>query len=282
MAAKQWPLGQLILMMLVLISLASSLAYSDEQVKLQTSDDLSIVGAYYSAKTQQPSQRLIIVSPGYAQHADTKSMQHVAQGLTEFGHVVVISYRGNGNSAGKYTFGAKEFLDLQAVYHWAQSKFNTITVLGFSLGAYTALRFCAQQSPNLDQLLLVSCPPSMEAVFFSGAAFLNPLIILFRKSDYAIQPDLDIWFRWGWPFQAKPNLLTIVGQVTVPTHFLIGANDTLVYPNLTRKVAAAMTCERSVTTMPNGLHAEHMFLQEPEKFLAWVKEKLVGSSNEDN
>lgn len=243
--------------------------------EVTTVDDISISCAFYSCADESQNKSLIIVSPGYAQHHRTRSMKALAEDMAVFSDVVVISYRGNGHSGGRYSFGADETRDLQAVYKWAFGKYDDINILGFSLGAYVAFRFCAEQSPEINNLLLVSCPSSVEDVTLSGAAFLNPVIILFRSIKYQIEPENDIWFRWNWPFKKKLNLIKLAANLDIPAHFLIAEKDTLVYPEQTRKIIIAVKGEKSLRTMKNGIHAEHMYLQNPSAFINWVKSRIL-------
>lgn len=239
---------------------------------LSSADGVTISCAYYQCKPQHRADSLIILSPGYAQHHGTGSMKNLANDLSGLNaDVLVLSYRGNGKSSGRFTFGADEIDDLNAAYQWGESRYNEIHLLGFSLGAYTAFRFAVEKPHRLKSLMLVSCPTSVEDITLSGGAFLNPVIILFRKVNYQTKPENDLWFRWDWPFKKKPNLSVLADKITVPVHFLIAEHDTLVYADQSRKIAAKVKGKKTVTTFKDGIHAEHMYLQNRERFLSWVE-----------
>lgn len=243
---------------------------SDSTHKVFTTSDNIQISTTFAIARKNPGKQLFIVAPGYAQHADTKSMQAITYFLSAFTDVITISFRGNGRSKGWYTYGAKELEDLKAVLDWANTNYKDISLLGFSMGAYISYRGCAEYPIGISRAFLVSCPSSVEDITASGAAFLNPIIILFRQVSYVLQPDKDVFFRSAWPFLKKPNLVTLAKDVTVPCHFLIAGKDTLVYDALTRNVFDATASKKTLTTFPEGIHAEHMFLQDPKTFMHWL------------
>lgn len=237
---------------------------------LTTVDDIVLSLNLYSKNTAV-SETLLIIAPGFSQHKNTRPMYRMAEELVEYQDTLVIDFRGTGKSKGVYTFGAKEYLDLYAVLTWAKSRYEKILLLGLSLGGYHSLR-AAYLLPNLiDKLLLVSCPTRVEDVVTSGAALLHPFYLLFRKSNWCIAPQYDLIFRWGWPFTDKPDLRKLAKSIHVPAAFLVAGKDTLVYPSLTQAVYHAYSGRKSWTCFPEGFHAEAMFLQNPKKFLAWVR-----------
>ncbi|MCD4812554.1 alpha/beta hydrolase [bacterium] len=246
-------------------------ASEPETIRLKTLDQIEIQAAWYHGDTLgKGNSQLLVIAPGFAQHPRTRSMRLLAQALEPYFDVVVISFRGNQGSQGRYSFGAKEVIDLQALIDWARTRYTRVSLLGLSLGAYSAYLYCALMPGTVSELFLVSCPPSVETVVTSGAAFLNPLIILFRETAYVHEPENDVFFKWDWPFIQKNNLVLIGDKVTIPSHFLVGQKDTLVYPALTKKVFTATQGPKTWLEVKAGLHAEHMFHQDPAFFINWI------------
>lgn len=216
-----------------------------------------------------PKPRLVIVAPGYAQHSSTASMQTLASALTATADVLIMDFRGNGASGGRFTFGAEEYRDLQPALEWAE-QYDDVSLLGFSLGAYHAIRASEAFPGRVRRLLLVSCPTSVEEIVTSGGAFWNPLTLLFRSVKFRYPPENDQGFRWGWPFAAKPDSAALAARLAVPCHFLVGGKDALVFEGLSRKVYEAVPGLKTWTRFENGVHAEEMFMQFPEDFMAWL------------
>jgi pimeloyl-ACP methyl ester carboxylesterase len=271
--AMHWIMTCVILFLLLSgLCLGPSVCRAEERsLEFHTADQVLIHVRYWQgASAGKPG--LIIVAPGYAQHSGTASMQTLAMALTPTADVVIVDFRGNGKSGGKFTFGAKEYLDLEPVLAWAKT-YPDITLLGFSLGAYHSIRAASRFPGSVQRLLLVSCPTRLEDIVSSGGAFLNPLALLFRKVSFRYPPENDLSFRWTWPFSEKPDSAALVAHLAIPCHFLVGGQDTLVFERLSRKVYAAAAGEKSYTRFEKGVHAEAMFLQFPERFMAWVLAK---------
>ncbi len=262
-----------VVIFLWLFLLVPLLAADCKYFTFTTSDEVKLFAEFKSGP--KPScQRLIIVAPGFAQHHATRSMQALTSGLTSTADVLIIDFRGTGESYGYYWFGAKEHLDLEPVLNWARPQYSDITLLGFSLGAYSSLRACVEFPGLADRLLLVSCPTQVEDIILSGAAFLNPLAVAFRQTSFQIKPEDDIFFRWGPILAAKPSGAELAGNIQIPCHFLVGGQDTLVYESLSKKVYNAVKVSKSWLKIVNGVHAEQIFLQDPDFFTIWVRANM--------
>ncbi len=260
-------------MLLVLFLPIPGLAADNKYLTFTTSDDVKVFAEFRSGP-QLSEKRLIIVAPGFAQNHATRSMQALTYWLASTADVLVVDFRGTGESPGSFWFGAREYLDLEPVFNWAQPQYCDITLLGFSLGAYSGLRACVEFPGRVDRLLLVSCPTKVEDIILSGAAFLNPLVVAFRQTGFQIEPEDDIFFSWGPILSAKPSGAELAGKIQIPCHFLVGGQDTLVYESLSKKVYTAVEVSKSWLKIVNGVHAEQMFLQDPDFFMLWVNAKI--------
>ncbi len=244
----------------------------DQTLEFTTSDQVRI-STLWRQGDPQPKERLIIVAPGFAQHSGTKSMQALATALTATADVLIVNFRGNGPSQGTFTFGSREYLDLEPVLAWSKS-YADVTLMGFSLGAYHSLCSIHAHPNAVKRLLLVSCPTRVEDIVLSGGAFINPLVLMFRNTKFQHPAENDIFFRWGWPFSGKTEGSVLAADVSVPVHFLVAGKDTLVFERLTQQVCAAVPGVKTYTRMDEGLHAEAMFLQFPDEFLRWVEQSM--------
>jgi hypothetical protein len=55
----------------------------------------------------------------------------------------------------------------------------------------------------------------------------------------------------------------------------MGGRDRLIFPSLSQEVYACLPGPKSLTRMPQGLHAERMFLQDPSAFEAWLHQQAL-------
>ncbi len=243
---------------------------------LTTVDDIAISVDLYR-KNGSASETLFVIAPGFSQHKSTRPISEMAKSLSQFQDTLVLDFRGNGKSGGRFTFGASEYLDLHAVLTWAKPRYGRIVLLGLSLGAYHSLRIAAVLPDVITQLLLVSCPTRVEEIVTSGGALLHPLCIMMRNVHWRIQPQFDVFFRWSWPFTSKPDARELAKSLTVPAAFLVAGKDTLIFERYSRYVYNAYNGHKTWTCFPEGLHAESMFLQNPDSFVAWVRRNSMAA-----
>lgn len=260
----------------VVVLLLSPCHAGDRDLTFITEDRVRIHTLFCQGEAQ-PKTRLMIIAPGYAQHSGTRAMRTLAMALTATADVAIVDFRGNGQSEGAFTFGAREYLDLGPVLRWS-SAYPDVTLLGFSLGAYHSIRAAQAYPEYVRRLLLVSCPTCVEEVVLSGGAFLNPPALLFRRTRFQYPPENDLFFRWAWPFSSKPDSTVTAARLDIPCHFLVGGKDTLVFERLSRKVFAAVPGSKTYIRMEHGVHAEGMFLQFPDDFTTWVEERVTNAA----
>lgn len=246
-------------------------------VPVRTSDGLDLTFWWWDqAKVRS---RLLIVSPGFAQHHGTRIMRHLALELVDQAKadVLGVDFRGMADNPGRYGFGFAEHLDLQEAFRWAKKmKYKRVELVGFSMGAYIALRALAIDPGPVKRCYFVSGPTKIEDIVTT----LGPLRQAFALATHWHHIRTRFWagsqwlFRWDWPLRSKPSAVDFAPRVKVPVHFLAGAYDQLVLPKLTKAVYEAVKAPKSLTTFPRGQHAEYMALEERQAFLAWMKERV--------
>jgi surfactin synthase thioesterase subunit len=83
------------------------------------------------------------------------------------------------------------------------------------------------------------------------------------------------FFRWGNPFSPKPKAEWLAPAVSVPVSFLVGGKDRLVVKSLSRKVYESTSKKKSWTEIPEGNHAEFLYMENQTKFMAWLRRSLA-------
>ena len=263
-----------ILLLGLILQLGSGWAQEPKAMTFITSDDVSIEADLYKAGHKANSDTLIVVAPGFAQHKGTRNMKAVCGALTATADILIVDFRGNGQSSGSYWFGTKEYLDLEPALKWARPLYRKIYLMGFSIGAYTCVRAASQHPEWVDWLFLISCPTKVEEIVSSGGALYNPLAMMTRKVDYKFVPENDMFFRWGPIFSGKPSAQDLASKLKMSASFLVGSKDALVFERLSRTVFDAYAGPKTWTKFEDGVHAEGMFLQFPEKFMEWFKAEM--------
>lgn len=258
--------------------MASKLRPGVERVPIQvrTADGLDLT--FWLWDQRRVKDRLLIVSPGFLQHHGTNIMQHVARMFWDGGDVLGVDYRALAGNPGAYSFGIDESRDLQAAFAWARRmRYKRVELLGFSMGAYIALKAVAEDPGPVRRLYFVSGPTRIEEIVTSGGPVLQ--FWSFLKHWHYIR--LRVWagsqflFRWAWPLRwgKHPDARTLAPKVRIPVHYLAGTEDRLVLPRLTRAVYEATQSKKSWTVLKDGQHAEYMALMMSKDFLAWMKSR---------
>ena len=188
--------------------------------------------------------------------------------------VVDYDVRGTGKSEGFYSFGAHDYLDIQAILEWAHGKYRKIGLLGFSIGAYSSMRAALEYPELVNKIFLVSCPQSLEDVMMSGGLFKSMLAVMTNQDVQQQQHPGDILFRWGYPFESEPNLVDEAPSLKVPAAFLVGGVDPLVFSARTRMIYDQVASPKTWMQINNGYHAEMMFYDFPTQFMGWLKGEL--------
>ena len=240
-----------------------------------TEDNLKI--ALHQMGGSAEAKRCLIIAPGFAQAAKSENFILLARDLaTPDRSVLCLDMRGTGNSEGRYSFGGQEHLDVLAALKFARQRYESIDILGFSLGAYSCLRAAAETAIYADRLFLVSCPTSVEEIIFKGSIFKHCMNIFKNPSKF--KDDGGYIFRWGNPLSKKTNVSKKVIKADVPIHFLAGKSDLLIPPKMSKKVFhATQVDQKSWTELDEGLHADLMYIENPSAFKTWLEEPGANS-----
>ncbi|MES2963468.1 MAG: alpha/beta fold hydrolase, partial [Bdellovibrionota bacterium] len=218
---------------------------------------------------ERGTDRVVLIAPGYAQHGGSRIMQTVSKLLANEGRdVVLLDLRGTGESEGRFTFGREEWLDIQAALRWARERFARIELMGFSMGAYSSLRTSVDGELKPDRLFLVSCPTRFHDVVFKGGMIRHALKSL--VSPELLKKERYPFFKWTFPFKAKPSAVELASRLEVPVNFLVGADDVLVTPKMSEEVYSAVRGSKSWARFEDADHAEFIFESHTASFIAWA------------
>ena len=180
---------------------------------------------------------------------------------------IIFDFRGHGKSGGKYTWSAKEDLDVKAVLDYAKAQgYKHIGVVAFSLGAAAAVNAAATRD-DIESMVLISCPSSFRMVDFH---FWEP----------AMLSDLfdNIGCKWGGKGARAGSILipkkdpidTIVSLKNTAILFIHGDTDWVVKDRHSRKLFDAAPGPKRIEIVKGGLHAERLIQADPEAMKALI------------
>jgi pimeloyl-ACP methyl ester carboxylesterase len=239
------------------------------EVMVQSTDGHRIALNHYDNQ----HNRCLIIAPGWAMCKDCHPFVSLAEAFQTHMDVIVMDFRGHGRSSGCFTFTANEPHDLVAVVNYARQRYNTIALMGFSLGAATAIIHCATHN-DVQVLIAVSAPTEFTRIenhFWKPAAFMNT----FKKFRLSERRNI----RPGRPFHPKQAPVDVVERLRLPTLYVAGTDDPTVHEWHTRTLFEATPCIKDYVVFEQGHHAEDLFLKTPELFIqhcqTWIESSTL-------
>ena len=228
-----------------------------ESLFVKTEDNVKIAFNLY--RTGHKS--VVIICPGWFMTKDSKAFSILAEGLSEKYDVIAMDFRGHGKSGGFYTFTSKEILDLKAVVEFAHKNYDEVNLAGFSLGGAVVLIYGAEFG-GINRIIAVSAPCDFYKIE-NRMWHPNAWIPTFKK----FEPKRWISVRPSLIIRKKIKPIDIVDKIQSPTLFVAGKNDVTVCPWHTEELFKKAVCKKKLEIFEDGIHAEDLFLAEPERFL---------------
>jgi len=219
------------------------------EITLKTKDNIKISANHY----KKGFDKVLIICPGFLMHKDSKPFLKLSKKLSEYFDVITLSFRGHGNSEGRYTFTSRESRDLKAVIDFASAKYDSIGIIGFSLGAAIAINETARHKAA-HRLMVVSAPTEFKKI---ENRFLNVAVIAstFKKLDWKMGQ-----LRLASPFLKKPRPIGNVAKISpIPILFVHGGKDTIITPKHSKLLYNKAGDPKRLVVFEKCLHAEDVF-----------------------
>lgn len=240
--------------------------------KLRTKDSVDIAYEHF----KRGSDTVVVVCPGFFNSKKNRWMRRIADAVSAKYDTIIFDFRGHGDSGGKFSWSAKEHLDLDAVLNYAKScGYKRMGILAFSLGAAASV-IVAGKRDDIDSIVLVSCPMSFWKINYH---FWEPEML----------SDLKDNIECGWEgkgarvasvLMRKPKPIEYIKKIKdTPVFFIHGDSDWIIKDSHSRKLYAAAKTHKRLEIIKNGLHAERLIQKYPEKMRSligsWFAETLA-------
>lgn len=247
-----------------------------EKIFLKTSDGIRLALNHYKTNHNE----VVIVVHGWFMTKDSKAFLNFAEDMSKYYDVITFDCRGHGKSSGFYTFTKKETIDLKAVMNYAKKQYKKINLIGFSLGGAIVLIHSALYN-EANKIIAVSAPSDFRKIenqMWKKDAWLPTLKKCEPKRWCSIRPSFIYLMM-----EPKIKPIDIIKHVKAPTLFVAGKKDPTVHPWHTAKLYKKAVCEKKFELL-DGIHAEDLYLQNPEGFIAmcvnWLKQPSHNSCNQ--
>jgi len=218
---------------------------------LYTSDNIPISYDHY----KRGFDSVIIVCPGFFNSKDNIWMRETVDMLAAEFDVIIFDFRGHGKSGGKYTWSAKERLDVDAAANYAVSRgYKKIGILAFSLGAAAAVNAAAARN-DIKSMALISCPSRFSAIDYH---FWEPGMWADLKDNIDCK-----WkgkgARIGSILLSKEDPIDSIGNIkNTAMLFICGDKDWVIKPRHSKSLYDKANTYKDIKTIKGGFHAERL------------------------
>lgn len=230
-----------------------------------SSSKLKIAVNHYRSSPKR--KKVLILCHGCFMSKDARPFRDMSNDLYKYFDVITMDFRGHGRSTGLFTFTAKEPDDLAIVVNFAKEIYPKIGIIGFSLGAATAIIYTAEKK-DVQSLIAVSAPTKFENI---ENHFMNKESLIFaaRKFELGKSPNI----RPGNIFSKKTKPIDVVKDISpIPALFISGSKDPIIHPRHTAQLHEKAKTPKSLESFKGGLHAEELYLESREKFIGTCKD----------
>lgn len=238
---------------------------------LFTNDKINISYEHF----KKGSDTVVVVCPGFFNSKKNRWMRKIANTIALKYDAIIFDFRGHGDSGGKFSWSAKEHLDLDAILNYAKScKYKRIGILAFSLGAAASV-IVASKRNDINSMILVSCPMSFWRINYH---FWEPEMWSDLKDNIECEWE-GKGARVTSLLMPKPKPIEYIKNIkNTPIFFIHGDSDWVIKDSHSRKLYDSAKTYKRLEVIRKGLHAERLIQQYPEKMKGliggWFRETM--------
>ena len=145
-------------------------------------------------------KKVIIIAHGFFNSKQAVVLKRLAESLNNEYDCLLFDFRGHGQSKGSFTWTAKEYLDLLSIVGFASHSYESIGLIGFSLGAATSI-IASSKTSLIKSIVAISAPVELGKIDYRFWK-LNVIKDMLHRTHYAdkdellIHPDPNIIFPY--------------------------------------------------------------------------------------
>ena len=202
----------------------SGLNSASRPISLVTADGIALAGLQWPSVCNSPVATVVLVH-GLAARKDHPHVEALAERLRDTCFdVLTYDARGHGASAGTYSLGHLEHLDVEAAAAWAGARGMPTILVGASLGGVAVLRY-AGDHPELSGVVIVSSPAEWR-IPLRLRAVLTVGLVRTRLGRWFARRRMGVRISSAWTAADPPQSLT--DRVASPLAVVHGRRDALI------------------------------------------------------
>jgi pimeloyl-ACP methyl ester carboxylesterase len=213
-------------------------------------------------------KKVLIIAHGFFNSKQAVILKRLGESLNDEYDVILFDFRGHGQSKGLFYWTTREYLDLLSVVEFAGKGYQSIGLIGFSLGAATSI-IAASKTSLINSIIAISAPVEFGKIDyrFWQLNFKNDLFYnLFGegKQGKGVRPG-PFWYK-----KEKPR--EIVKKTEIPIFYIHGDADWVIRYRHSEELYKNTTAFKRLSIIKNGPHAEYLFLEHKDEMLRLIRE----------
>jgi pimeloyl-ACP methyl ester carboxylesterase len=243
----------------------------------------ALTSAYVSTKDgkkiyfdhyQNGHAKAVILAHGFYNSKKAVLFKDMADDLLDSYDVIVMDFRGHGQSEGFFDWTAKEYMDVEAVLAYARTHYSSVGIVGFSLGAASSI-IAASRTDTITSLILVSPPTEFGKIdkhFWKMGISENIIYNVFQEGRIGkgVRPG-KLWLR-------KTRPIDVIQDIKAPVLFVHGRKDWLILPWHSQRLYEKARGRKRLIMVDEGTHAEYLYRRDRAgtvgAFKEWFAETL--------
>jgi len=235
---------------------------------LNTDDKKKIAYNWY--KNDKP--KAVVIVHGFFNSKDSVLLKGLAEYLSKKQDVFIFDLRGHGGSEGCFTWTSEEWRELNAVLDFLKDKYDSVNVIGFSMGGSICINVLSGNKYKIDSFICISAPSDCSRIDYKWwqLDIENDIgYLLFTREGMqgkGIRPG-PFWL-------AKEKPVDNAGKLKMPVLYIHGDKDWVVGKWHSEALFKKTNTDKKILIIKNGPHAEYLMRKHQGELLPAIDEWL--------